>query len=413
MRCARPIHLCSCIIVWAFFLALTASAEPLSEALVANGGYLVTRDGGVVAELAADQHFIPASIVKIATALTVLEILGPDHRIKTEFFLRDQSILCIKGYGDPFLVSEIVSQNMAVVAASLKDLGISKIDGLILDESFFALEQSYPEGSEHSENPYDAANSALSVNFNSLSIVKHQNGTIGSGEPQTPILPLTREIGERLKPGRHRINVSSSAAAGPAAGPQRYAAELFAEMLRRQQITISGSYEPGIIRSSDRLVHTYFSRKSIAEMIGSGLKFSNNFIANQLLLTSGSRRYSPPGTWQKGRRALREILVERAGLEAGAFSLVEGSGLSRRNRITPAAMITLLEAFRPFASLLPGDIRIVKKSGTLSDVFNYAGYFISKQASDPFVIMLNQERNNRDELLHLLYRRYLEDAEKR
>ncbi len=403
------------MLVWAFFLALTVSAEPLadSETLVTKGGYLVTRDGRVVAELAADQHFIPASIVKIATALTVLEILGPDHRIKTEFFLRDQSILCIKGYGDPFFVSEIVSETVTAIAASLKDLGINEIDGLILDESFFALEQSYPAGSEHSDNPYDAENSALSVNFNSLSIVRNQNGTIASGEPQTPTLPLTREIGKRLKPGRHRINVSSSPAADSSSGPQRYVAELFSELLRGRQITLSGSYKPGTIKQSDRLIHTYYSRQTIAEMVRSGLRFSNNFIANQLLLASGAKRYGPPGTWQKGRRALREILEERAGLEAGAFSIIEGSGLSRRNRITPAAMITLLEAFRPFAYLLPRDDQIVKKSGTLSDVFNYAGYFISKQTSDPFVIMLNQPRNNRDELLHVLHRRYLEDAEGR
>ncbi|MGA7279461.1 MAG: D-alanyl-D-alanine carboxypeptidase, partial [Desulfocapsaceae bacterium] len=114
----------------------------------------MTRDGRVIAELAADQHFIPASIVKIATALTVLEILGPDHRLKTEFFLRDQSILCIKGYGDPFFVSEIVSETVTAISASLKDRGINEIDDLILDESFFALEQSYPAGSEQSDNPY-------------------------------------------------------------------------------------------------------------------------------------------------------------------------------------------------------------------------------------------------------------------
>jgi D-alanyl-D-alanine carboxypeptidase/D-alanyl-D-alanine-endopeptidase (penicillin-binding protein 4) len=409
MRCARPIQSCCCVIAWAFFLAVAASAEPLakSAALVTNGGYVVTRDGSVVVEQEANTHFVPASIVKIATALTALEILGPAHRIKTEFFLRDQAILCIKGYGDPFLVSQYIT----AIAASLKDLGVNKIEGLVLDESFFELEQNYPEGSTHSENPYDAENSALSVNFNSLSIVKNQNGIIASGEPQTPILPLTRKIGARLKPGQHRINVSNSIDADAPSGPQHYAAELFTELLKHQGITVSGSYEPGIIQQSDRLIHTYYSHKTVAEMIRSDLKYSNNFVANQLLLCSGAKRYGPPGTWQKGLQALREILEERAGLHTDQFFLVEGSGLSRRNRITPAAMILLLEAFRPFAYLLPEGNRIVMKSGTLSDVFNFAGYFISGQAADPFVIMLNQQRNQRDKLLDLLHRRYLEYAE--
>ncbi len=49
-----------------------------------------------------------------------------------------------------------------------------------------------------------------------------------------------------------------------------------------------------------------------------------------------------------------------------------------------------------------GDIYL--KSGSLSDVYSYAGFFVHKDKSLPFVIMLNQRANNRFKLLTALQR---------
>jgi D-alanyl-D-alanine carboxypeptidase/D-alanyl-D-alanine-endopeptidase (penicillin-binding protein 4) len=136
-------------------------------------------------------------------------------------------------------------------------------------------------------------------------------------------------------------------------------------------------------------------------MLQACLKYSNNFIANQLFLYCGARRFGAPATWEKARKAMTDALLSAAGLDSGDIILAEGSGLSRKNLITPAAMITLLEKFKPWASLLSETEGIPLKSGTMTGVYGYAGYFSSNGDIDPFVILLNQQANNRDRLLKL------------
>jgi D-alanyl-D-alanine carboxypeptidase/D-alanyl-D-alanine-endopeptidase (penicillin-binding protein 4) len=396
------------LLLWAFGLfccpspyASTPAAEAELAALIENGGYILTRSGETISSLNPNQFFIPASTIKIATAFLALEMLGPSRRIKTEFYLRNTEILCIKGYGDPYLTSERVEE----IARTLKDKGVTRLEEIIVDDSHFNL-KSAADGSLNSHNPYDAENGALAVNFNTVPLIRHDNGQISSPEPQTPVLAITRDIGSLVNSGLQRVNVSAFKNQNNTIGPLRYAAELFAELLRRQGIEVMPSYRRGKVSNGDRLLYTYYSKSSVSEMMRGCLNHSNNYIANQLFLISGAVRFGPPATWDKGRRALTEILVEEAAIAENQFRIIEGSGLSRKNRITPAAMIRLLEAFRPYASLLRKSDGVLLKSGTMDKVYGYGGYFSRGEGLDPFVILLNQPTNSRAPLLKLLSRRY-------
>jgi D-alanyl-D-alanine carboxypeptidase/D-alanyl-D-alanine-endopeptidase (penicillin-binding protein 4) len=91
--------------------------------------------------------------------------------------------------------------------------------------------------------------------------------------------------------------------------------------------------------------------------------------------------------------------------------MIEGSGLSRNDRISPHAMIQLLDAFKPFAELLPQKEGAYVKSGTLTGTYTYAGYFVENESLDSFVLLLNQEQNNRDKVLRVLKKIYREKLE--
>lgn len=125
-----------------------------------------------------DLPLVPASILKIATISAALDILGPEYRFRTDFFLDPQHNLFIKGYGDPSLVSEEV----AVIVQQLHQRGLRGVGQVFVDTSAFALEHQVP-GQAHSDNPYDAPVGPLSVNFNAIALVK-QGGRIGPGEPK-------------------------------------------------------------------------------------------------------------------------------------------------------------------------------------------------------------------------------------
>ena len=395
---------CLCLWTWLVPSRSAHGAENVHsiDALVENGGFLFTSGGSIAGRLNSTDSFIPASIIKIATALAALEVLGPNYRYKTEFYLRDETALYIKGYGDPFLTSEYIAD----IARTLKDQGISRIDKIVVDGSWFSVPAT-AEGTGRSDNPYDVPNGALAVNFNTLSIQVNRDRSVSSGEPQTPVLPLTRMIGGQLEPGRHRVNVSSFASRSTIDSSQRYAAELFAAFLRRAGVTVGTAFESGQIDTSCILVHTFISPRNMTELVRDCLHYSNNFIANQLYLSCGNALFDHPATWDKARRALHQVLTERFFLDDREFDIHEGSGLSRQTRVTPLFMLALLEAFTPYRHLLPEQDGILLKSGTLTGVYCYAGYFITGRSSDPFVIMLNQRQNTRQSILEALHSAYL------
>jgi serine-type D-Ala-D-Ala carboxypeptidase/endopeptidase (penicillin-binding protein 4) len=304
--------------------------------------------------------------------------------------------LYIKGLGDPNLVSE----EIALMVERLKGR-VSRINDIILDDSSFQL-TGPAHGAGASLRAYDVANGALSANFNTVSIKISADGSIRSGETQTPTLPLMRELGKGLPAGSHRINI------GGGSNVLRHTGELFRLFQEQAGIPGKGMIRAGLTPAQLSPVYVHSSTKSLAEIIQGLLLYSNNFVANQVFLTSGARQAGYPATWEKGKTALLQFLIEKKGLPSKELQVEEGSGLSRRNLITPQAMLGVLAAFKPYAHLLPRDRNRLLKSGTLTGVYAYAGYFQGPEGLDSFVLILNQEKNHRDRLLDLLESLYRE-----
>ena len=154
------------------FLALLLLAAPALAgvkekvgALAPQGLVLVVDDQGneLVAQN-ADEPFVPASVTKIVTAWLALEVLGGDYRFETRFYLDDKRVLYVRGGGDPFMISE----ELALLATDLvAAVGKQPIDGIVLDASYYPSDLRIP-GIENTGEAYDALNSALAVNFNTI-----------------------------------------------------------------------------------------------------------------------------------------------------------------------------------------------------------------------------------------------------
>ena len=181
----------------------------------------------------------------------------------------------------------------------------------------------------------------------------------------------------------------------------RYTAELFFSLMQRSSISVNRFWKKGKVSVGAHLVYRHESIRQLSEAIALCFQYSNNFIANSIFLAAGARRYGYPATWEKGRRALNEILAELLGKEVmREVYIVEGSGLSRENRISVDALLRILQLFRPYGSLLPYKKGMLLKSGTMREVYSYAGYLSEGGAA--FAILLNQTENTRDALLDSL-----------
>ncbi len=370
---------------------------------ILNGGYIV-QDGSGLNKYREQDLFIPASTLKILTCLVALEKLGKDYRFETHFFLDEKNNLYIKGYGDPFLTSESILK----ASQKLAELGVEEVDSVFLDESSFTLngESASPE---NSVNPYDVPNGALAVNFNALPVYitrsddTHTGVTITSGEPQTPLLSMMTEAATSLATGRHHINVATLPQSERLSPALRYTGELFVAQFQQAGINIKNGYAVKLVPVDLKPVYVHDSIHSLLDICRACLKYSNNFIANQLFLACGVKLFGLPATWEKSRRAFSLFAENTLELSSEQIYIQEGSGLSRQNKMSPEALLAVLDSFEPYSALLNRKSSILVKSGTMKDVYCYAGYFSRENKLIPYAILLNQSQNNRDKVLHILH----------
>jgi len=296
-------------------------------------------EGTPLVEINSDRLLIPASTLKIVTSIAALETLGADYRFATEFFMTQDGDLKIKGYGDPMQVSE----ELAVIAGQLAEK-INQVNHIILDDSYFVHPLTIP-GQGSSTEPYDAPNGALCVNFNTVAFKLHQGRWV-SAEDQTPLLPFAIEKIKASGMTGGRITLAADADEG-----LRYAGELYRYFLIRAGIQVHGQVTYGTVNPrEDRLVLHYKSRFDLTMLVANLMAYSNNFIANQLLLVMGAQVYGPPADLTKGRNVLNNYCKSRLGIASP--DLAEASGISRRNRISARSMIKALDRFYPFRHLM-------------------------------------------------------------
>jgi D-alanyl-D-alanine carboxypeptidase/D-alanyl-D-alanine-endopeptidase (penicillin-binding protein 4) len=356
--------------------------------------------GEELVSLNHDIPLVPASILKIPLAQVALATLGEDFRFETHFYRNDSDDLLIRGLGDPFLVSEEIAR----IADTLAERGLQQIRRLVMDDSAFEPNPDLPIESG-SDQPYAARNSALAVNFNTVNLAWAADGRLITGETQTPLTALAGELGAQLSQGEvQRINLGDDPASG-----LRQAQQLFRHFLIESGITVSDAdFHQQAVTDEWSLFYSHRSSQSLRDNLDGMLRYSNNFIANQLFLTLGAQTSGYPATTEAARAALQQVLAELYGDSFGrdpqSLLMLEGSGLSRTQRSSAAGMMRILEVFKPYADLLPQVGGVLRKSGTLTGVYNFAGYIRGPDGLYPFVILTNQAINKRAEILRLLQR---------
>ncbi len=350
----------------------------LDNLITQNDAALLTdAQGNILYQKNASKALVPASVLKVFTALTAFYYLGPDYRFVTEFYQDAQGNLKVKGYGDPSFTSE----DLLEIAEAMKGQ-FHHFNDLILDAAYFKTPLVIP-GREFSNNPYDAPNGALCVNFNTV-FFKKRNGVLVSAETQTPLLPIAlkriRQSG--LKTGRITFSHDHN-------DITLYTGHLLRFFLTKEGIEIKGAVKIGLINlERDTLILKRRSKFKLTQVISRLLEYSNNFTANQLLIAWGAKAYGAPGDLAKGLKAAR--VFARDVLKLENLQIAEGSGISRQNRITALTVLKILNAFEPYHLMMRHQGREFYKTGSLTGVKTRAGYLKAGNGQlYRFVVMLN------------------------
>ena len=343
--------------------ALTGAAQKVKALAPSGLVYVIDADGNELIAQNADKPFVPASVAKVVTAWLAMETLGADYRFKTQFYLDANRVLYVRGGGDPFLVSEELELLAPQLVAAI---GKEPITGIVLDSSYYPPGITIP-GIEDTNEAYDALNSALAVNFNTINAVR-KGSTVYSAEKQTPITPLAvSEFRRRGPQGRSRISLTQEPEVS-----LKYAGELLAAFIEKAGGKVEGEISVGPVPEGMTPVYVHNQSRSLAAIINQLLIGSNNYIANQIFLEIGGQRYGGPVSLEKSLQVANEMLAAQ-GLQ-DAIHMEEGSGISRGNRFTARGLAKVLDLFVPYAELMHGHDGGTNKTGTMSGIRTLAGY---------------------------------------
>ncbi|MCO4810017.1 MAG: D-alanyl-D-alanine carboxypeptidase/D-alanyl-D-alanine-endopeptidase [Gammaproteobacteria bacterium] len=354
--------------------------------------------GEVVLTWLPEEPRNPASTMKLLTTLVALDVLGPAYRWKTDIYalgvIEDGILdgdLLLKGYGDPFLVTERVWQMLRGIRHS----GIDNIAGdLLLDDSYFDIGEYDPAAFDKQPlRAYNVAPNALLMNFK---VVRYWFEPDGQSvavrlDPQLGNLGVDNRL--QLVPGycggyQRGITVTNNGDNDHVTfsgrfpkGCKRYAMDrtvlshnefaygLFSSLWRDSGGAFDGGWRKAVAPEDMEPVFT-FESPSLTEMIASVNKHSNNVMARQVLYTLAAEVLGPPGTEMGGRKVIGKWLSDN-GLEPAELAVANGAGLSRESRITAVDMSSLLRFAwqQPYMPEYLASMSLTGLDGTLSRRF--------------------------------------------
>ena len=394
----------------------------------------------------ADQPRNPASTIKLLTTFLALEDLGPAYTWPTMVYLdsspRDGRVdgdLYLKGYGDPYLVTERVW----LLLRQLRQLGVTDIGGdLVIDNFFFALQPEDPGAFDgQTYRVYNVVPDALLINFKAISFLFRPDPMSNRVQVVADPMPSNLQIRNSmtLAPGRCggyqggvAVAVSEAPAEPMVSFSGRFGRDCPEYRLSRSLLS-APEYAYGVVRglweeSGGRLEGGYrnapvpedlppfmrFDSPALAEVIRAVNKWSNNVMTRQIFLTMGAEKYGAPATEEKAREAV-EVSLETRGLDFPELRIDNGAGLSRNTRISARNMGRLLRAahqssfkaeFESSLALagLDGTLRrrfrnealtgqMHLKTGRLNGVFAMAGFVHSRSGREFVVVAIQNDPN--------------------
>ena len=424
------------------------NSKALSNAII--GICIQDVNGKEIVSVNKNISVTPASVLKIVTTATALELLGPNYRFKTELLADNKDKLIIRGLGDPTLGSEHFNAKnnnfLNEWVGKIQNKFSSGVTEIEVDDSYFGYDGvSQKWIREDIGNYYAAGSYGISIFDNSYKLYfntsnKKSPPDILKTEPEMPDIVFTNTltlnstgkdngyiIGEPFSNKRILTgNIPSGRAAfsikGDIPDPGLFLAKILAKLLSKNGNTphfyTSRTANATVNIHEGEVFYTHLS-PTLKEIIRVINVKSNNHYAEHLIRIIGKPENNGVAKSDPLENGLDIInkYWQGKGLDTGSLFMYDGCGLSPSNAISPQLMCNILgymycksknsEAF--FASFPKageeGTVRnflkgsnlqgkVFVKSGSIANVQCYSGYYIDGEKKYVFSVMVNNFRKD-------------------
>jgi serine-type D-Ala-D-Ala carboxypeptidase/endopeptidase (penicillin-binding protein 4) len=376
----------------------------------ATGEVLYARNDG--------NYFAPASNAKLFTTALALATLGPNHRTHTTLTTSGtidgngvlNGDLVLTGSADANLSNRIFpyekrperkgppEKALAEFADAVAARGIKEITGnIVVDDSLFQPER-FPSGwaIDDMQWSYGGAVSAIVVNDNTFTIelwpgdregeparydaglatdfytIENSVRTTARGTEEK--LAVTRDPGSRLVwmtgtvPAGENRRVLTLAVEQPA----EYVATLLGHLLALRGVKTDGATrarhfgDPPLPVSPDHAVLLDRTSVPLSDDVRLTNKESENIHAELLLLLAAHEKTG--ATTYEDALKFATGFYTSAGIDGSDLVLSDGSGLSRKDMVTPRAIVQILRyaASQPWAESYRSSLPVAAEDGTLA-----------------------------------------------
>jgi D-alanyl-D-alanine carboxypeptidase/D-alanyl-D-alanine-endopeptidase (penicillin-binding protein 4) len=398
---------------------------------------IATNPSGVTQRQNADKLFIPASTMKLLTAVSATAALGKDFRYHTNIYadnpIQDGQIegdVYLSFTGDPTLTTE----DIQALLDQLKQQGLKHITGnLYLVGEQYEIQHAPGRVWDDLGICYAAPVSSYVLNKNCIQaqfkprladnagvvellenepVVIVSRATFDkSGQRAICNLTLARFEKNQYRldgcyPGNKALKLSVAIT-----DPGLYAIDKLTQSINYNGISINGSITLAQQHAANALLVAQHQSEPLSSLITTMLLKSDNLIADSLLKRMGQYLFGSSGTFANGSAAMTQILSEQ-GVDLSSANIVDGSGLSRYNLLSanqlaqvlaliqqnehykyiidalPVAGITGTLKYRHGYAQAPLKGQIVAKTGSMLGVVNIAGFIKQNDALPSIVVIL-------------------------
>ncbi|MBD1862100.1 MULTISPECIES: D-alanyl-D-alanine carboxypeptidase/D-alanyl-D-alanine-endopeptidase [Trichocoleus] len=349
----------------------------------------------------SDRYFLPASNAKLLTTAVALHQLTPQFRIRTSVYqVKSQGKvnLRIVGRGDPSLTD----QELSILAQQLRRQGIQSVDQLLGDESYFRGPVPNPQWEWGDiQAGYGAPVNSLILNQNAVGLqlwpqavgqplrvqwddpaearrwrINNQSVTVKDTEDE--FVEVGRDLSQPLLrvQGQLRVGGPPEPVAVAIAEPSQNFLRRFQRALAAQQIRVGQTLVTHTPTTRAETEIAAIASPPLSTLLIETNRESNNLYAEAILRTLGANaganleQAADLSTAEQGLAVVQQTLTKLE-VEPDSYVLADGSGLSRHNLVSPAALVQTLQASAqlPEAKIYRASLPVAGVSGTLQNRF--------------------------------------------